>query len=168
MCLDTNVCGNKRTRTFVPRHICVQTWLWPHDYNISGHKRVRVQTFLGTNVCGHKRVWAQTCMGTNMCGHNRVRAQTCVGKNVSRHKRVWAQSCEHVWAQTCGLRGNGIFLQWWLLSQFFDWWRDRSSKPQINLGSKWSSQAAVSYVMTKFFFFWHFLLKVQGALSPSP
>ena len=70
-----------------------------HDYNMSGHKCVWVQTCVGTNVCGHKRVWAQTCVGTNVCGHKRVWVQTCVGTIVCEHNRVWAQT--NVWAQSC-------------------------------------------------------------------
>ena len=110
MCLGTNV------------HVSAQTRLWPHDYNMSGHKCVWAQTCVGIIVCGHKRVWAQTCVGTIVCGHKRVWAQTCLGTNVSGHYRVWAQSClgtimsghaqsclgtimsghNHVWGQSCG------------------------------------------------------------------
>ena len=55
-----------QTYTFVPRHICAQTWLWPHDYIMTGHKRVWAQTCLGTNLSGHKHVWEQTCLGKNV------------------------------------------------------------------------------------------------------
>ena len=110
MCLGTNV------------HVSAQKRLWPPDYNMSGHKCVWAQTYVGTivaghicvwaqtclvtNVCGHKRVWASMCLGTNVSGHKRVRAQTCLGTNVCGHKRVWAQTClgTIVWAQSCGLK----------------------------------------------------------------
>ena len=78
-CLGTNV------------HVSAQTWLWPHDYSISGHKCVWAQTY----VHGHKRVWAQTCVGTNMCGHKRVWSQTCLGTNVSGHNRVGSSIIGH-------------------------------------------------------------------------
>ena len=87
MCLGTSV------------HVCVQTWLWLHDYitrqgtNVCGHKRVWAQTFVGTNVCGHKNVWAQKFVATKMSGHKRLWAQKCLDTNVSEHKRVCAQKC---------------------------------------------------------------------------
>ena len=86
---------------------------------MSGHKRVWVQTCLGTNVSGHnhvwariKCVWAQTCPGTNMSKHSHLWAYNCVGTimsehNVYEHKLIWAQMClgtnvfghKCVWAQ---------------------------------------------------------------------
>ena len=50
--------------------------------NLSGHKRVWVQSCLGTNLSGYKSVWAQTCLGTVMYGLNRV------GTIMSGHKCV--------------------------------------------------------------------------------
>ena len=52
-------------------YVYAQTWLWPHDYNMSGNKCVWAQmcvgrTYLGTNMSGHKRV------GSRMYGHKRV------------------------------------------------------------------------------------------------
>ena len=42
------------------------------DTNVSGHKHVWAQKYVGTNVSGHKRVCAQTYLGTNVSGNKRV------------------------------------------------------------------------------------------------
>ena len=52
--------------TFVPRRVCAQTRLCPHTFvtrHICAHT---LYSFLGINVSGHKRVWVQSC------GHSRV------------------------------------------------------------------------------------------------
>ena len=52
--------------TFVPRRVCAQTRLCPHTFvprHICAHT---LYSFLGINVSGYKRVWVQSC------GHSRV------------------------------------------------------------------------------------------------
>ena len=47
--------------------VCTQTWLWQHDYNMCGHKRV------GSSMYGHKRVVTEKivlCFNTYRPLHN--------------------------------------------------------------------------------------------------
>ena len=84
--VSTRLCVNLiGENTSMLNSCCAQTWLWPHDYNMSGKKCVLAQ------------VWAQTCVGTNVCGacgHERVSAQTFLGTI------MWAQACmgTNVWS----------------------------------------------------------------------
>ena len=108
-CVGTNVSERIHTRLCPGTFHCGPTWLWLHDYNMSGHKCVWTQTCVGINVSGPKGVWSQTCLGTKVSGHKCVWTQTCVGINVGGRKCVWTQTClstnvcghKHVWAQTC-------------------------------------------------------------------
>ena len=96
--------------------VSAHTWLWPHDYSMSGHKRVWAQTCVGTDVRGHKHVWAQTCVGTDVRGHKRVKC----------HKHICYALREFTWIRWCywlsyeQKRFDKVESQFWCFSLYFN------------------------------------------------
>ena len=62
-----NICKTTLTSDLIISQIVIIVVQTSLGTNESGYKMCE-----GTNVSGHKRIWVQTCLGTNVSGHKRI------------------------------------------------------------------------------------------------
>ena len=114
--------------TTVPTHVCAQTWLCPHTFDLSpdmilpshvcAHTRLCPDTFVPTHVCAHTRLCPHTFVPTHVC----VQTRLCPDTSVPQHELLWPDTIMSL------VNNNIIIVSTRLIMCQLDWWKHKHAQ----------------------------------------